>query len=327
MGERAEVKDITYRAQRSCLFNFIAYTEDKSKLSRINSFTDILLSYFPAKVMILFGDREAKGDGIDVSEEPEMGDAYSRVHVELRGKRIDEVELLALPLLVPDYPVYTLWLGNPSSSSKALGFFKQISERLLFDAEPNQDLKLFCQKMHQILDECKREIVDINWAKIFGWRSILMELIDSEPRLAILTDCQKLQISYQKGSMTQSLYLFAWLASRLNWSLEPLEGDSIKVNNSFTLQLQEEDKEGSFPGEILSFSAANSNGGMVELTKKPKTSQVMVHLASHDACDLPFTLYLPDVNRGSHYLAQLLWAEVDSHYPPMLNLLSKIIVK
>lgn len=330
MNPQIEVKDITYTKPRACLFNFVMYTEEESKIAYLNNLGDMLLSRYPARIVVIFGDRNRREDLLEVFEETAKDpNTFPRSNVIVSGKRVDEVPLIALPFLVPDYPIYALWSGNPTTQNSNLDFLKQIASRLIFDAESCEDLKLFAEKMIRELQRTTTETVDANWARISGWRQVLAEVIDSPQRVELLNNSQRFEIRFAKGKYPQqALYLQAWLASRLGWQSLKKEdrGDRISIKtvcrgHTFEVHLISTDEQKLSPGSIISFEVENTDGAMISMARKEGSSLVLCHIASQDSCELPFSLYLPDLHRGSSFFTDLLWSKGSPQYRAMLELL------
>jgi len=320
---------------RACLFNLIIYTEDKNQCDYLHTVADMVIGKYPSRIIMISGDRKGTDSlKVEIKENPLAEDnpvtTWGRVEITASGNALDQIPLVILPYLIPDFPTYTLWGGNPTSDNPQIREFKKLSSRLIFDSETTYDLVGFSKKMLLELEDNSLEVVDINWARISGWRTILLDVFDSPEALTYLQDCKQIQINYNaksdKVSSTQALYLQAWLASCLGWELLSCKGTQITYKsqgNEFQVNLVPKSMEKLPLGSILSFEVSGLHDQFVIIERKDDSPQVMVQVSTHDACDLPYTLYLPNIHRGSSYLAELLWSKTSIHYPGMLKTLAK----
>ena len=128
-------------------------------------------------------------------------------------------ELDLLPPLIPSQlPCWVLWEG-------ALGEHTDIFERLavpprrlvvdtaLGDTEPS--LGILAQRI-----AASQAVSDLNWYRLGGWRESLARAFDAQGRRAALSHVVQVDIDVEGDQLCQGLLLAAWIASRLQWSLQ-----------------------------------------------------------------------------------------------------------
>ena len=128
-------------------------------------------------------------------------------------------ELDMLPSLIPSQlPCWVLWEG-------ALGEHTDIFERLavpprrlivdtaLGDTEPS--LRILAQRI-----AASQAVSDLNWYRLGGWRESLARAFDAQGRRTALNHVVQVDIDVEGDQLCQGLLLAAWIASRLQWSLQ-----------------------------------------------------------------------------------------------------------
>lgn len=128
-------------------------------------------------------------------------------------------ELDLLPSLIPSQlPCWVLWEG-------ALGEYTHIFERLaapprrlivdtaLGDTAPS--LRILAQRI-----AAGQSVSDLNWYRLGGWRESLAMAFDPQDRRAALGHVAQVDIDVEGDQLCQGLLLTAWIASRLQWSLQ-----------------------------------------------------------------------------------------------------------
>ncbi len=128
-------------------------------------------------------------------------------------------ELDMLPPLIPSQlPCWVLWEG-------ALGEHTDIFERLaapprrlivdtaLGDTEPS--LRILARRI-----AAGQAVSDLNWYRLGGWRESLAMAFDAQDRRAALSHVAQVDIDVEGDQLCQGLLLAAWIASRLQWSLQ-----------------------------------------------------------------------------------------------------------
>ena len=152
-------------------------------------------------------------------EDGSSGSVCGDVLVLRGGAASISTELEMLPSLIPNQlPCWVLWEG-------ALGEHAEIFERLsapprrlivdtaLGSTEPS--LRILAQRI-----AAGQAVSDLNWYRLGGWRESLAMAFDSHDRRTALSHVAQVDIDVEGDQLCQGLLLAAWIASRLQWSLQ-----------------------------------------------------------------------------------------------------------
>ncbi|ARV62162.1 glucose-6-phosphate dehydrogenase assembly protein OpcA [Nostocales cyanobacterium HT-58-2] len=119
-------------------------------------------------------------------------------------------------LLIGGLPKFLWWKATPDPNN---GLFKRLSavcNNVIVDScnfnKPESDLLSL-----QELVESGVPLADLNWRRLSGWQELTAEAYDPPQRRAALTEVDRVNIDYEKGSPVQALLFLSWLASRLQW--------------------------------------------------------------------------------------------------------------
>ncbi|MCE2983729.1 MAG: glucose-6-phosphate dehydrogenase assembly protein OpcA, partial [Parachlamydia sp.] len=289
-------------------------------------------------IIFIQGERSNERDFINLKifEETEDPSDYARISIEASGNGLEQVPFLILPLFAPDLPIYLLWGEDPTTENKILPHLQKIAVRLIFDSECSEDFLSFSQHMKHVLTS-SIDIIDMNWARIAGWRELISQIFDSKDRLNQLQAANRIKIIYNKLPSsffkhpdTQALYLQGWLASRFGWEFKSLkkEGDDIqliyeKEGRPLEIHLIGKTRSDLLPEEIIEIEGSSHNGFVFQMVREDK-NQVIVHTCNQYQCQLPFTLFLPTLRTGRGFMQEIFYQKPSSHYKEMLALVSSM---
>jgi len=214
---------------RSCLFNLIVYTHEPRRTAYFEGIVKIIKTQFPCRIISITGNPQAKESYFRVKMTTEKnsdgtGFACDHIYIDATGQDLNRVYFLLMPLFVPDLPIYLLWGQDPTTEYTILPHLEYFATRLIFDAETTEDLHQFSREMLNRMATSSIQVIDMNWARIGGWKEVLAEVCDSQERLDQLAKASSITLKYNNKPSdlfthpeTQAIYLQAWLAACLNW--------------------------------------------------------------------------------------------------------------
>ncbi|CAF23544.1 glucose-6-phosphate dehydrogenase assembly protein OpcA [Candidatus Protochlamydia amoebophila] len=326
---------------KACLFNLIIYTQEKSRSDYFTSMVKMIAKQFPCRIIFVQGDRTTKDSYLRVNVSTEIGKetkgfTCDQILIEAAGKELSKVPFLILPVFVPSLPIYLVWGEDPTTENTILPHLQKFATRLIFDSECTKDLQHFSRTMQQKIQSSSIQIVDMNWARIGGWREIVAQTFDSKERFGQLATAQSIKITYNNLPSpffthpdTQAIYLQAWLASRLGWKfikrkIEQAVHILYYKGNKETVKIQligVTDKELSSE-DIIAIDVSDDIDYVCHL-KRQGNNQVSVQACNQYQCELPFTLWLPTIRTGRSFMQEIFYQKVSHHYLDMLHLISQ----
>ncbi len=143
-----------------------------------------------------------------------------------QGRFVSELPSAALPLLVPDLPVFLWWREQLGVEDRLFSQLCMAADRVVIDSadfqDPAADLVTVAQLFKRKGDEAI-VLSDLNWARLTPWRASLANFYDVEDYCAQLDQITEVSITFvaetRKPSSvsSQALLIVGWLASRLKW--------------------------------------------------------------------------------------------------------------
>ncbi len=336
---------------KACLFTLIIYAHETRRVNYLQELITTILDKFPCRIIFIQGEKNStssffrvKVSNVVSGHQQAMGGTNIRcdqIIIESSHDQLFRVPFVVTPLIVPDLPVYLLWGQNPFEERDIFPYFQRYAQRVIFDSECSDDLKLFCKEMLTNLDALKMEVMDINWALVSNWRDLLGEIFDTPEKLEDLKCCKSIVIQYN-GSKTstmqhpeiRALYLQGWLAGALKWKYQNTEHfQSSAVLSYFgpihpvVVALTPQQIPELPPGAIFSIEITTTTGVNYFISRKDNMQQVILHVSHQNTCELPFTLALPNVHKGLSFMREIFFCALGDHYKETLKMLTKLDFK
>lgn len=337
----------TTSSQESCgtrilpyLFNLIVYSPHSSRRPFLQELTKSLVDNFPSRV-IFIEQTDAQPDLV-----VQVGDApteQNRDHVipcevliQTPADKLSKVPFALLPNLVPDLPVALLWDTDPTTEPDILPHLLKFSSRLIFDSESVDNLRQFSQCLVAQADAVAVDIIDLNWARLRGWRDAFDEIFDSPTRIKQASLAKSVKIFYDgrstpffRNTQLPALYLQAWLATQLGWQLQKanLSNSAAQVSytngsNDIIVELVSLENKDLRPGAVLAVELAG-DGYSYTIKQDSNKPYATVHISAQEACELPFSVQIAGPRLKYQFLKDILYGISSRHYLNMLRTLSQ----
>jgi glucose-6-phosphate dehydrogenase assembly protein OpcA len=322
--------------QSPCLFNLIVYTEDTQRTHYFQGVIELIIEQFPCRVIFIQANPSAQQNLVRY-QPLEMKNSKGTMEgnqflIEVSGQEVRRTYLLLPPLFVPDLPIYLIWGRDPEIISPELQSF---ATRLIVDSEVTENLEKFSAEMLNQLHSASIPIVDMNWARIGGWRYILAQIFDSPERLEQLNTADSIRIVYNHLSNdvlshpeTQAVYLQSWLAACLKWQWKK----SQKVDQEWTIDYESHDakhtitfasdQRNDLPSEELLEMEIHGLKDYECHIKRTRIDEIEVRACNQFQCELPFVLLMPTLRSGRHFIQEIFYQKISPHYLPTLQLMN-----
>lgn len=175
----------------------------------------------PSRTLLLFPEPDAE-DGLyarvllECYEVPgSMRHLCNEVaELRLRGTRSEAPASIALPLLLPDLPVFLRWRGRPDFSAPVLKQLVDVVDRLVIDSSEWPDVPDAYALLIALFDQVA--VSDIAWRRTLPWRRALAQAWPELPdRLT--------------GPPAETALVAGWLRSRAGIEVEVERADQLPV--------------------------------------------------------------------------------------------------
>ncbi len=128
-------------------------------------------------------------------------------------------ELDMLPPLIPSQlPCWVLWEGALGEHTDIFERLAAPPRRLIVDTalgDTGPSLTILARRI-----AAGQAVSDLNWYRLGGWRESLAMAFDAQDRRAALSHVAQVDIDVEGDQLCQGLLLAAWIAGRLQWSLQ-----------------------------------------------------------------------------------------------------------
>jgi len=326
---------------KASLFNLIVYSQKSCRTSYLQDFVKSVVEAFPCRILFIEGNEMAPPKTLRTcvaSEITSKGDITihcDKITIEASKDRLSRIPYLLLPHLIEDLPIFLLWGQDPTGDDAVLPHLEKFADRVIFDSEAVDNLPLFANKL---LDKSSAQVVDMNWARLSGWRHILSNSFNTQEDIEQIKEAKTIDITFNSRITScffhnefQAMYLQGWLAAQLGF-LNPQvqkEGYSTRVTyqNSYetpTLITTSAKEHATLPpGSILKVEIHTHAGNHYTLNCS-NASQVLVEATTPKQCQVPYTLPLFPIEEGTHFMKELFYEPVNNHYNNMLQALTSL---
>jgi glucose-6-phosphate dehydrogenase assembly protein OpcA len=326
---------------RACLFNLIVYTHEPHRTQYFQELVRNMMEKFPCRVIFIQSDDSMSKETFQINVSTELSSSgklgCDQIIIKASSFQLEKIPFLILPYFVPDLPIYLLWGDDPTLPSPLLYHLEHFAQQLIFDSELTDDLQRFS---HMMLDRLLHETtgtIDMNWARIKGWRDILAQTFDSKDRIDILRRTNSITLFYNNKPSyvfshleTQAVYFQGWLAAQMGWRYQSAQREKDLIFIYYNLEEQtikvilHPTIVESIPWEeIVKIEIEGEHENHCSLIRH-SPSHVVIHCSNADKCDLPVTLPLLNIKQGKNFMRDLFYQYKSSHYINMLKTIGNI---
>ncbi len=323
---------VSKEKNRACLFNLIVFNTLSIRTDYIRDIIRKVSEKYPCRVLFISSDPTSATPYLKtaVSVVGSGTSACDYIDIGVSGSAIEKVPFLLFPHIIPDLPVSLLWTEDPNLPHPLFTPLAKLANRLIFDSESADSLLLFSEKVLQMRKESPFDTADLNWARTEGWRDLIGSLFRSGDQLHKI---KQIQITYNSQKTesfchlkVQSMYLLAWLASRLKWNFKSASPDLNFIFEKQKGEIRPAKWEKLGPGTIISVEITTSDGYHYQCSRNPKQyNQVSIQISSPDRCELPYQFILGRTGIvGPSLIKEIITKGTSGHYLDMLKTLSQM---
>jgi glucose-6-phosphate dehydrogenase assembly protein OpcA len=143
------------------------------------------------------------------------------VVVEIGDRHLDDLATIADPLVVTDLPTL-LW--SPHGHYEIIDDLLGLSQALLLDSVDEPDFREAIERARELSKRVY--VVDLAWLRSTPWRERIATTFDPPAMRRELHTITGVKIRHHPDSAIAAMLLVGWLASRLQWEVQPLAADA-----------------------------------------------------------------------------------------------------
>ena len=306
---------------RASLFNLIVFNQLSSRSDYFRKIVQKIIDRFPCRVLFISHDPDSSKDYLKtavsvIAPEGQSTIACDDIDIGVAGDKWARVPSVILPHIVPDLPVYLLWAEDPTKPHPLFEFLSSLSHRLIFDSESSDNLYDFSKT---ILSLHKKgfAVADLNWARLEGWRDLLVATFEPQERLQSLQEIEELKIIYNARETeffchlkVQSIYLLAYLSARLGWEFKKAKEKKGRLHFHFKKKieaiLEPTNWESLSSGTVIAIEMQTKEEKRYSMARMPQTKhRAAIQIVSKDRCDLPYYFMLGQTASGQSLVREI----------------------
>lgn len=323
------------KMMKACLFNLIVYTKVSERTDYFRTIVQHVIEKFPCRIIFISADTHTDqaylktGVSIINVGEKDSPIACDNIDIAVAGQDYQRVPFIILPHLIPDLPVYLLWAEDPCVENPLFSQIEKLATRIIFDSEASENLEKFATAVLNYEKKMHPNIADLNWARTENWRDLIAATFYSSNRLEKLRTAEKIEICYNTQQSEffshvkmQSLYLQAWLGSRLGWKNTTTQSNQKKESlvyetssGPLTVELIPNTRSDVKAGAILSVKVCARNREVFNLFRNPdEPSHICVEVSSEEKCELPHHFIVPKSAYGQSLVKEITYHNTSQHF-------------
>jgi len=323
---------------KASLFTLIVVAYDPDRLKQSRSLVQTIAERLPCKIIFISIDPQAQESFLRCeSTTQHISDSkndicFDVLSIEMSRDELSKAPFLILPEIIADLPAYLLIDHDLTQLQPLINDLQNLTSRIAFDIAMPENLSTFARNILSL--PYKQKLTDINWTRTKPWRETLFNLFDNPQKLSELNSCQKLHIRYSQaptsnGTSLQAIFLQAWLASRLGWTLSSVEREKEHFHLQYTTS-QEQVSVTISPEQspfiehrgIIGVEIQGDDELHMVLSHEQDDRHITVRKSTKESCELPYVMFVDSLRRGRALPSELFLQTPSDHYLPMIEQLS-----
>ncbi len=150
----------------------------------------------------------------------------------------DGLANMAASLLLPDLPVFLLWVAPPALDGPLFAGLASLATRVVTDSTRFPDT---LDRLHGLVESGQHVVTDLAWTKITGWREVVASVFDDAGARERLPSLERIAIRFVAGSDAQARLLAGWLAAVTGttpeMALVPVEVGDMRAGSLVRVEL------------------------------------------------------------------------------------------
>ena len=153
----------------------------------------------------------------DESGAGEIHPMHETVEIDMGVDQLSRLDTIVDPVLVAELPTL-LW--SPHGHDEAIDALLSKIDVILLDSDDAERTAGLDRALRLLRSAY---VVDLAWLRTTPWRERLAASFDLPERLGALRQLEEVCVRHQPSSGASAALLAGWLATRLHWTIEPLQ--------------------------------------------------------------------------------------------------------
>lgn len=200
--------------------NFVVYVENARYRDWVIDRAQRIADKHPSRMIVLEGIAGKTGAQVEAGDPDGNGAAVfrERVDIGVDGVRAAERMHLVQSLIVSNVPVVLWWAADRLFTSNTFAALLPVSEHVILDSSgTGTDPAAIREFANYFATGHDCFLRDLAWMRLDPWRDVVAQFFDDPAMREELFRIRKIEVA--SGSDAEALYLGAWLATRLGWTV------------------------------------------------------------------------------------------------------------
>ncbi|MBN1914597.1 MAG: glucose-6-phosphate dehydrogenase assembly protein OpcA [Parachlamydiales bacterium] len=321
---------------KASLFTLVLFSANSSREPYLHDIIHAVIEHFPCRIIFISFGHETLESQISLMSPKNHLFACDYIHFTLPSKDLNLFLYLIHPHLIPDLPSYLLW-GADLKTYLAMPSLKSLFHRIIFDSEFSPNLPHFASTLLHTYKKEQIEIGDLNWARIENWRNLFsMVFSKNQENLknihSIKIVYNSLENQYFCYTTIKSIYLQAWLATRLHWDLQEIKKKEGNLSFSYRgkkfpilIEIIPQEISPITSGSIYSVKIqTNHNKEFLFQRDRNDLSQIRIDISTAHHCETPYFHNFEQGKRGYSLVKEIYYQKISPHFLDLLEYLQKM---
>ncbi len=219
-------------AARASVLNMVVYAEHEDRADHATRVIEDMAENHPSRVVILIANPSDEDSHLEADLaahcHPNLVAGHrvccEEIRLSVSGRAARHLHSVAIPLLVPDLPVYVWWTEKLPDDEHTLHGLLETADRLIIDSDRFADGPAGLVRLARLAaTEPAAGIGDLNWRRMAPMRELLQRERRVEDVRHHLQSVESVEVRYasDRGAKdsAQTLLFLSWLAGELGWNL------------------------------------------------------------------------------------------------------------
>lgn len=327
------------------LFNLIIFGKKYQRSGYLNNLAQRMIEKFPSRIIFVTVDDTHQGDLLSTSvsimtaDEGESELACDLINIEVAGDCVKRIPFLILPHILPDLPVYLVHASDPTKEDPLSYRIEPFATRVIYDSEASDSLSTFAKTVLTHKEKIGMQIADLNWGRTEGWRNLFADTFHTSDALHDLQNTKSITIHYNCietefycHTKIQSIFLQAWLATRMHWNFEKVEAKErstvfsyVSEHGPITVTLVPEKHEDLPPGRLACVEIESIEGNSYSFTRKEHCPHhIIIKKGTKQSCFLPSEHVFDRDESGASLVKEVCHSTMSEHFISVMNMIAGI---
>lgn len=261
---------------RTSILTLVVIARGESNISDARTTLQSLVRVLPSRVILVavhsnLTDLSAKVAAHCSFSLSEQASCYELIEIQAGADDLRAIPSILTQLEISDLPTFIWWIGSEDLRSNEFERISGTAQRVIIDSarfdQPLESMRQYAEYLAHRQNELAG--TDLTWSRLLPWRELIAQSFDGTVAQGMLSNLQRVDMTYDPGYEADAMLIAGWITSRLGW--EP-DGAS-EGQNTITFQACDQDRR------IVEFRLTEISGAGIGL----RSVRLVSHTGQHSS--------------------------------------------